>query len=221
MLAVDYLARFEKYVIFSDLPGENIPVETGIRFFFPVPVKPGSYVFLGTDAEWHRLIKEGSLIPGASYLISAANNSHSLIPSEFKGKINVIFLDLPVREILSRTEFTMSTEADPFRERPLAAFFKSVSVQPLERETAESWKENFLYPVGEYIACIVVRPETALRKKAEIMELSSLLRSFFPKINLFQNRQEWIIIWTQDHYGTDDIDLSYEAFSEFLTEHRL
>ena len=221
MLISDFLARFEKYVIYSDLPQENIPVELGIRFFFPVPIKAGNYVFLGTDAEWHRLIKEGNLIPGASYLISAANNHHSLIPSEFKGKVNVVFLDLPIREIIARTDFTMSTESDPFRERPLAAFFKTVSVQPLEREAAEAWKENFLYPIGEYYACIVIRPETPLRKKAEILEISSSLRSFFPKINLFQNRQEWIVIWTQENYGTDDIDLSYDAFSEFLAEHQL
>ena len=86
MLAADFLEKFNKHILYSELSSENIAVESGIRFFFPVPRKRGDFVFLGTDAEWRRLTGDEALIPGASYLISSDRDSHNLLPESFKGK---------------------------------------------------------------------------------------------------------------------------------------
>ena len=221
MLAADFLEKFNKHILYSELSSENITVESGIRFFFPVPRKRGDFVFLGTDAEWRRLTGDEALIPGASYLISSDRDSHNLLPESFKGKVNLIILDLPVGEIIARCNLEEDARNDPFKERQLSAFFRTAALHPLSRESAQDWVENFRYPLHLYIACIVIRPEKALKKSSEILRLTRELRDFFQETNLYWNKQEWVILWSQEKEGNDTIDLSYENFSLFLQERRL
>ena len=196
MLTNVFVKRFQEFVFTSYLRVPEIVLTDGIRLFSPVPQKAGAYVFLGDAKSFFRLMHEHSLIPGATYLVCKGSEPCPVIPDAFDMELNIIILDMSVREVIQHLNLlqTDGREDDPEGEQVLTAFFKTITVQNIaSSETMAAWAARFPYPLKTFIACIVIHSEQTLHKPTYVRDISRVLRDFFPQTNLFYHNREWII----------------------------
>lgn len=80
---------------------------------------------------------------------------------------------------------------------------------------------HFPYPLHRHIACIVVRPSQKRQDDEYIQKVTQALHNFFLDTNLFYTGKEWIVLYSQEKDTSDNLDISYTAFSALLEKDQL
>ena len=218
------LKRFDGFVATAYCRVETVSLADGVRLLTPVPQKAGSYVFLGDIKTFRRLFEDKNLISRSTYLVCKGSEPGLLIPKSFDMDVNIIILNLIVREAIQYLNLVQAdtVKKDPDGEQVLRAFFKSISVQNISSgEMMVSWAARFPYPLKTFLACIVIHPEANGQKLPFPGEISDALHRFFPETNLFYLNREWIVFYGQEELASEEINISYEGFSKLLQKYSL
>ena len=219
------LAHFGKDVLFAHTPLPALSLEDGVRLMSIVPVRAGGCVFLGDYSAWLLLCKKKKLYPGSSYLVCLDKESLPQQPVIHDKTINVIFLHIPMDMAIRRLDSLHhnSTVNHSTGEETLISFFQLISEQNFcSKEAAATWISRFPFPLKPYFACLVLRPQAGLiRADLSVPTVTEALHTFFPETNLFFYQNEWIIFYSQDSVASDEINISYSAFSKLLGEYGL
>lgn len=216
-----FLQYFAPYILDSFLKVPEISTTEGVLFFYPTPVElHKKCIFLGRNHEWMRLLDDGILIDECTYLICTTLEFHNHIPSGFNRRINVLFLNMSifdVLQLLDRITCGSPNYTHPDGEHILIDFFRTISIQNIpDHESMLQWQSRFPYPLKIFLAAIVVRPEYTGIDKESRGTIHENLSAFFLGTNLFYYHNEWIILYSQDELASDQLSISYGNFSMLL-----
>lgn len=181
--------------------------------------------FWATTLPGFSSVREKKLYPGSSYLVCLDKDSMPEQPVIRNETINVIFLHISMNTAIRRLDSLQhhNTDHHTTGEETLVSFFQLISKQNFcTKEAAATWISRFPFPLKPYFACLVLRPQPGLiRADLSIPAVTEILHAFFPETNLFFYQNEWVIFYSQDTIASDEIDISYSAFSKLLGEHGL
>lgn len=221
----DFLAYFSEDILWAHTPLLDLPLEDGVCLMAIAPVQAGGHVFLGDFSAWKQLCADKRLCPGSSYLICLGAGHTLQPPAETEDAVNTIFLRLSVDEAVRRLDAFCRRDVSRCSggDEVLVSFFRAISLQNFcSKEAVAAWIERFPFPLETFIACPVLRPQTGLAiTDLAVRDVTEALRSFFPETNLFFYKTEWIVFYSQKELASDEIGISYPAFSKPLEKHRL
>lgn len=225
-MRIEDLSDCLKDIIYSaDTPIADCNAEEGIRFLYPPPEVSGpGAVFVGTFLEWKMLNSVDLIHPACTYLV-CMDGETALPAVSTDGSYNLFILNASVAAIQRRLMpmlVKQSTFPDVLQSQVYADFWNDVmdgSIQ--DRGQAMAYFRHFPYRIHPHLACIVVSPEASGLTAEQIKEIDLVLQEFFKEINIFYNKGEWIILYSQEKDTSAELDISYEDFSRLLCQYRL
>lgn len=224
MKAKILLDCLKNIVLSADTPVEDCNAEEGIRFLYPLPDKPApGTVFAGTLPEWNMLNSMSRICPQCTYLI--CTDGETQLPAVSVDSYNLFFLNASVRTLLLKLTFLLSRQILPSGIQPdqiYVDFWNAIMDGSIkDRAQAMDHIRQFPHQMHTYVACIVIRPDSAEYNIFRIQEITAALRAFFHYTNLFYESGEWIVLYSQEKATTVELDISYDAFSQLLDQYSL
>ncbi|MBE5960549.1 MAG: hypothetical protein E7256_04055 [Lachnospiraceae bacterium] len=225
MTTKELIKNLEDITLDYTLAIHSCNLEQGIHFFLPAPASPvPGTIFVGSASDWINVRRQEKLCNECTYLICMDRNSLPAFPTT-NLQINIVYLNASSQTVVSRLVSLVSktrSAQSPSITQLYKSFWHDILNQDITTQNQVMERlTRFPFQVHKHIACIVVRHAKSLRNTDTIHKITRVLQNFFPNTNIFYNEKEWIVLYSQKKDTSDNLDISYQDFSDLLEHYQL